>query len=180
MRYSSLAMLVACSLATSAAHADFNNTITFEGEVTDQTCKVDVNGSDKTTVKLPVVSEQSMQSLNATAGETPFTVNITECAKEGNVSLRISRESVNEKGHIKIDDTTSSAAKGYAVQLIDQDKEIPLETETHTLYALGTTTKTGDATFSIQKEFIARYIREDNDAKAGIVKAVVKYELAYQ
>jgi len=177
MRYSSLSLLVASVLAAGAAHADFNNSITFNGTVSDQTCTVKIDGQDNAEVKLPTVSEKEMKDVDSTAGDTPFVLTISDCSKDNNVSLRISKESVTEAGHVK-NSKEPGYAEGYAVRLLDDNGKIDIKATSHTEYAMGTVS----ATEGVSKTFIAQYVREKagNEAVAGSVKAVLKYELTYK
>lgn len=67
------------ALSTSVLAAS-SGTITFNGELTDTTCKVDVNGQgENALVKLPTVSITELTQDKATAGRTSFNLNLTEC-----------------------------------------------------------------------------------------------------
>ncbi|WP_145492215.1 fimbrial protein [Yersinia rohdei] len=69
------------SASTSIAMAASNNTITFQGEVTAQTCSVSVNGVDANPmVLLPTVSSSDLDASGKTAGKTTFTLGVTGCA----------------------------------------------------------------------------------------------------
>jgi major type 1 subunit fimbrin (pilin) len=73
--------LLALSLAALPALAfAAPNTIHFQGEVTDQTCQVTVNGNTgDPTVLLPSVPAMSLAAANSTAGQTTFTVAVSDC-----------------------------------------------------------------------------------------------------
>ncbi|AJJ11475.1 putative fimbrial protein [Yersinia rohdei] len=69
------------SASTTIAMAASNNTITFQGEVTAQTCSVSVNGVDANPmVLLPTVSSSDLDASGKTAGKTTFTLGVTGCA----------------------------------------------------------------------------------------------------
>lgn len=69
------------SASTTIAMAASNNTITFQGEVTAQTCSVSVNGVDANpVVLLPTVSSSDLDASGKTAGKTTFTLGVTGCA----------------------------------------------------------------------------------------------------
>ncbi len=69
------------SASTTFAMAASNNTITFQGEVTAQTCSVTVNGADANPmVLLPTVSSSDLDVSGKTAGKTAFTLGVTGCA----------------------------------------------------------------------------------------------------
>jgi len=173
MRYSPIALLVACTLAASASHAE-PNSITFEGEVTDQTCEVTIDGNTATTVTLPTVQQKELDA-NTVAGETQFLVSITGCqadkgAGKNTVQVKLHHANISEQGNLVNSD---SNAKGIAVQLFDNDQAINLKTKA--VLPIGTI----DAThLKFDKTFTAKYIKE-GDITPGKVKAVAQYELNY-
>jgi len=178
MRHSSFVLLAACGLATSLAQAQTSPpTITFEGEVTDQTCTATINGQTDAVVALPLVKTSDFQSAGATAGTTPFTVNISGCANvaEGKtqpVSIKFTGPNVTPQGYLA--NTASNGAADVAVQLLDGTQPIDLLTPT--------TVKVGDLsgpTPSASKEFTAQYVSEAASVGAGKVTAVVEYTLSY-
>ncbi|STS63043.1 putative fimbriae; major subunit [Klebsiella aerogenes] len=64
----------------SAANAASTGTITFNGELTDTTCDVDVNGQGAdATVTLPTVSINQLTKPGNTAGRTSFNMNLSNC-----------------------------------------------------------------------------------------------------
>lgn len=73
----------ALALGSVAAHAA-DGTVRINGMVTDQTCEVSA-GSEDITVTLPTVGVGSLANPGATAGRTPFTINLENC-KAGEVS----------------------------------------------------------------------------------------------
>ena len=76
-----LSVFVGLSSAVSAFAAS-DNTITFQGEVTDQTCAVTINGNAVSpVVLLPTVSISDFAS-STTAGATNFEVGVSGCAVE--------------------------------------------------------------------------------------------------
>lgn len=75
-----LVTLVLLTLPSIALAATSNNTIKFQGEVAEQTCMVDINGTANTpVVLLPTVSTSNLNQVNAVAGKTNFTINLTGC-----------------------------------------------------------------------------------------------------
>ncbi len=57
-----------------------NNTITFQGEVTAQTCSVTVNGLEANpVVLLPTVSSSDLDASGQTKGKTTFTLGVSGC-----------------------------------------------------------------------------------------------------
>lgn len=76
----SLSLLVAMGLATVGAQAASTGTIIFNGELTDTTCDVDVNGQGAdATVTLPTVSVNQLAASGDTTGRTSFNMNLSKC-----------------------------------------------------------------------------------------------------
>ncbi|HBM3280052.1 TPA: type 1 fimbrial protein [Klebsiella oxytoca] len=68
------------SAATLSAQAASTGTITFNGELTDTTCEVDINGQGSdATVVLPTVSSSQLTAPGDTAGLTSFNMNVSGC-----------------------------------------------------------------------------------------------------
>ncbi|EMF0789995.1 fimbrial protein [Klebsiella quasipneumoniae] len=76
----SLSLLAALGMGMSAANAASTGTITFNGELTDTTCDVDVNGQGAdATVTLPTVSINQLTAPGNTTGRTSFNMNLSKC-----------------------------------------------------------------------------------------------------
>lgn len=75
-----VASLVASFGSVGLAQAASTGTITFNGELTANTCDVVVDGQDAdATVVLPTVSTNQLQSVNRTAGDTGFVMALSNC-----------------------------------------------------------------------------------------------------
>ncbi len=78
IKTSSLLMAL-LALMGGAAHA-FDGTITVNGNITANTCSIQVNnGTTDGVVGLPTVSSSTLLQTGDTAGETPFTISLTGC-----------------------------------------------------------------------------------------------------
>ncbi|EQA1694738.1 fimbrial protein [Enterobacter hormaechei] len=67
-------------LASASSQAASTGTITFNGELTDTTCDVDVNGQGSdATVTLPTVSINQLTAAGNTTGRTSFNMNLSKC-----------------------------------------------------------------------------------------------------
>lgn len=76
----SLSLFVALGMTAVSAQASSTGTITFNGELTDTTCKVDIDGQGAdATVVLPAVSVNELAATGETAGRTSFNMNLSEC-----------------------------------------------------------------------------------------------------
>lgn len=66
--------------ATLSAQAASTGTITFNGELTDTTCEVDINGQGSdATIVLPTVGVNQLTASGNTTGRTSFNMNISDC-----------------------------------------------------------------------------------------------------
>ncbi|HBV8970900.1 TPA: fimbrial protein [Klebsiella oxytoca] len=76
----SASLFTILSAATLSAQAASTGTITFNGELTDTTCEVDVNGQGSdATVVLPTVGVNQLTASGKTTGRTAFNMNISNC-----------------------------------------------------------------------------------------------------
>lgn len=73
-----LSVLMASALFSTNALAS-DNTITFMGEVSDETCSISVNGSDASPVVLLPTVTATVLNANQVAGATPFDIGVTGC-----------------------------------------------------------------------------------------------------
>ncbi|HDC4501962.1 TPA: type 1 fimbrial protein, partial [Enterobacter kobei] len=66
------------AIASLSAQAASTGTITFNGELTDTTCEVDINGQGSdATVILPTVGVNELTASGDTTGRTTFNMNIS-------------------------------------------------------------------------------------------------------
>lgn len=96
-----------------------NNTIKFQGEVAEQTCMVDINGTANTpVVLLPTVSTSNLNQVNSVAGKTNFTINLTGCniaIQDTQISSVFQGMNVTSGGNLG----NIGTARNVAIQLID-------------------------------------------------------------
>jgi major type 1 subunit fimbrin (pilin) len=78
MKKTVLATMFAVAMVPAFSYAA-DGKIDFTGEVTGQTCKIN-NGAPNMTVALPKVSTTTLKDAGATAGNTVFTIKLTECS----------------------------------------------------------------------------------------------------
>lgn len=75
-----LSILAVLGLGNTVANAASSGTITFNGELTDSTCDVEVNGqSSDASVTLPTVSIKQLTQPGNTAGRTAFNMKLSDC-----------------------------------------------------------------------------------------------------
>lgn len=76
----SFSLMVALGMIIPSANAASTGTITFNGELTDTTCDVNVNGQGAdATVTLPTVSIKELAKAGDTTGRTSFNMNLSNC-----------------------------------------------------------------------------------------------------
>jgi len=174
MRHSSFILLTACGLAASLAQAQ-TPTITFEGEVTDQTCKATINGQTDAVVMLPTVRTSEFAAANATAGPTSFTLDISGCTAvttgTREVKVKFLGRNVTASGNLG----NTNPGNGVSVQLVDGNDTLDLSTG---IVERKVGDLSGSAT-SLSKDFTARYVSETDTVTPGKVTAVVEYTLSY-
>jgi len=182
MRYSPIALLVACTLAGSAAHAALN-TITFEGEVAAQTCKADINGETDAVVMLPVVSAQALNSGEKKAGLTPFTMTLTGCtAKDSDTAIKVKFQALKVSAGKNLANTADTSPAQNVAVLVTENKDgaSPITFENNATATTGEVFKLEANKETTSHTFAAQYINDsDQNAVAGAVKATVSYTLSY-
>lgn len=160
--------------------------VTFQGEVTDQTCAVSINGQLGSIVLMPTVSMSDFGSTLAngqSAGQTPFTVSVTGCKAptSGGQSIRTTFLGYDvdvATGALGNRLTGPDAAKGFGIQLMDAGSAgSPIRLSGLTSVD-GVKLAVGQTETSY--DFGARYFVIDKTiATAGEITAVVEYTLSY-
>lgn len=186
MKKLTLATLIASSLAfaSTAAFAETNangavGVITINGEVVETTCTVNGGGSGDLTVELPKVSKSLLQTPAQTAGDTTFTIKLTNCnPNSGDVRTYFynNEDKISANGRLINVDTSGTKATNVTIQLatlrgnpIDVTKDIAGQGVPQDSISGG----------SANLSYLARYYAE-GAATAGKVKGQVSYMIAYQ
>lgn len=164
----------ALALGSVAAHAA-DGTVTINGKVTDQTCKVSANSKD-ITVTLPTVGVGSLATAGTTAGRTPFTINLENC-KAGQVSAFFETSGNVDAASGRLNNI--SDAQNVQVQLLS-DSSVVIPVLANATQAPVTTKATvandGDpAALNYYAEYYAT-----GAATAGNVATSVQYTINYQ
>ena len=164
----------ALALGSVAAHAA-DGTVTINGKVTDQTCKVSANSKD-ITVTLPTVGVGSLATAGTTAGRTPFTINLENC-KAGEVSAFFETGGNVDAASGRLNNTGD--ASNVQVQLLS-DSSVVIPVLANATQADVTTKATvendGD---SAALNYYAEYYAT-GAATAGNVATSVQYTINYQ
>jgi len=175
MKKLTLSVLVLSGLFV--ANAQANNTITFQGEVSDQTCEVAVNGaSGNQTVLLPTVSAAALATGGATAGETPFTISVSGCTASASVTA-IGTDFVGSNVTSSGDLGNTGSATNVALQLLNTVGG-PVVNLTSGARVSGLSLA-ANAT-GASHDFAVRYVAEGTGATAGSVISSVQYAVSYQ
>jgi len=157
------------------------NTIHFQGEVTDQTCQVTVNGNPSDpVVLLPSVPASALASAGDTAGQTTFTVAVGGCmapiATTQAISTVFVGNLVTPAGNLG----NTGTATNVALQLLDPANPTPsFDLSGATGFAAPGLVLQDGAT-SATHDFAVRYISEAGSATAGSVLGSVQYSISYE
>ena len=155
-------------------------TITFEGEVTDQTCTPSINGQDNAIVLLPTVPSSELATVGDVTGLTPFTISVAKCTADATNALNITTKFLGrnvKNGNLVNTALTPTAATNVALQLTTDEKgETPVVLDGVTPVA-GLVVEKGQT--SGEHTFGVRYIAVDGAATAGKVTSIAEYTLSY-
>ncbi|WP_058910316.1 fimbrial protein [Entomohabitans teleogrylli] len=169
------AALASVILSGNALASD--NTITFMGEVTDETCSVSVNGTDAAPiVLLPTVSSSTLSTPADTAGQTTFDIGVSGCTGSP-AGVNISTVFVGNNVSAGTGNLVSTGtASEVEIQILDTaDTEIDFR---------DTFTGAGDLTLAAgETDATATYTAQyyaTGASTAGTVQASLQYAVSYQ
>lgn len=176
MTKTSLAALLITALGSTAAMAASDNTITFQGEVTDETCSIAINGNGaRPVILMPTVSSSELSQSGETAGPVTFDIGLTGCtgsATETKISTVFVGNQVTSNGNLG----NTGTAENVEVQILDTaNKEINL---TSGFTGEGDLTLPADST-EASSTYTAQYFAS-GAATAGSVEASLQYAVSYQ
>lgn len=168
---------IAASVISLSALADSTNTITFKGEVSEQTCEVTINGvTARPVVLLPTISKSQLASADTSAGLTTFTLGVTGCAVTSgalDVKTVFVGNNVSATGNLE---NTGSATNVELQLLTDAGGATPVDLRTSTAIA-GVTVPAGQT--SGEHDFAVQYYSPTGSATAGTVLGSVQYAVTY-
>lgn len=178
MKKSVISMATSLVLSTAflaSGVASANNTITFNGEVTDQTCSVMVNGNDSNPiVLLETVAAAQLEEAGSTAGAKTFSVGITGCTApqaQVDVTTVFVANGVTDNGNL----LSTGTAENVALQIMDTEgNPVNLSSEAN----LSGLVLEADST-SASAEFGVAYISENGNATPGSVTGALQYSVVY-
>ncbi|HGJ5859443.1 MAG TPA: fimbrial protein [Arsenophonus nasoniae] len=156
-------------------------TITFQGEVSAQTCETEVNKETNSIVLLNNVSVAQLSGAGSKAGLTPFTVTIKNCTApttDLQVNTKFLGHNVTTAGNLaNLIAPADNGAENVAIQITtDESGTTPVVLNGVTRVP-GLVLKKDETTAS--HTFGVQYISENGNAKAGQVKAMVEYTVGY-
>jgi major type 1 subunit fimbrin (pilin) len=176
---SKLALLLALTGAAAISQSAFaaDGTITFNGNITAQTCTISGNGSGPNfTVALPTVSASTLSTAGATAGRSPFNIALTNCTPDSGTV-----HTFFEQGPT-IDTTTGNlvlnagGATNVQIQLQNSDfSNIALNQPDSGQNSKTVPIQNGAATLHYYAQYIAT-----GKAGAGAANSSVMYTMSYQ
>ena len=157
---------------SSAFAAD--GTITINGKVTASTCVINSDNPDFV-VTLPTVSTTVLADT-ATAGRTPFTINLTGCTEATNVATYFEPGSTVDFATGRLNNTTTGGAANVQVQLLGSNNAVipVLAGPTQTNSQVVATDVNGAAALNYYAEYYATGV-----AGAGDVTTSVQYTITY-
>ncbi|WP_331456686.1 fimbrial protein, partial [Bordetella pseudohinzii] len=191
------ALLLGLTLNAPPAHA-VDGTITINGEITDQTCKI--NNAEppyNLIVNLPKIGTKAIKSVNDTAGATVFDIKLTDCpAALNNSKLKAYFEpgATTDYGTGNLLAYTTAAAKTVAQASIPDragatvfnNVQIQLANLNGNTIKMGVDSATQaaqDVTVTNQTatlRYMARYVRTSANAiTAGKLETYVQYSIVY-
>jgi len=170
-----LGLLVAGYSMTASAVSD--NTISFQGEVSDQTCEVTVNSDSAPVVLLPTAAVSSLTTAGDVAGTTSFEIALSGCTtatEATTINTVFSGNLVDTANAGTL--TNTGTATNVNLQLLDTTSSaIDLSstwTSTNNELGLAVGDESASATFYVQ-------YYATGQAVAGTVAGSVEYAVSY-
>lgn len=160
-------------------------TVTFQGEVTDQTCDININGDTNSIVLLPTVKAADLGSAGASTGVTPFTITLSNCGGTSEGVSAARTVTTNFLGHSVISGTgildntaTDSKATNVGIQLLETNDANAEAISLDGVTAAKSTITLASGATSGSHTFGAKYYATGK-ASAGKVTAVAEYTVSY-
>ncbi|WP_269433782.1 fimbrial protein, partial [Bordetella pseudohinzii] len=199
VKIATASLAVASMMSVPPAHA-VDGTITINGEITDQTCKIE--GQDppyNLLVNLPKIGTKALKDVNSTAGATPFTIKLTDCPStlSGDVKAYFEPGSSTDYGTGNLIAYTTAAPVAAAVaaipspaaavfdnvqiQLVNLNgNAIKLGTDVQHQQAQAATLTANGGSKQATLRYLARYIKSGaGGIKAGKLVTYVQYSIVY-
>ncbi|MBA6061152.1 fimbrial protein [Pseudomonas juntendi] len=181
MNIRAIAIAVA-AIMTAPGLASAANTITFSGEVTDQTCSAVVDGNTEPTVVMQSVPASALSGGSGkSAGETKFTLRLTGCAAPNGANEQFTTlfQAINPTSLGNLTNTAVNGATGVALQLLDGPGGNPVVLAGGEAVEAGKIVLSSGQT-STSYDYAVRYVSEKDTVTAGPVLSAVTYTLRYE
>jgi len=152
-------------------------TITINGKLTQSTCTVNVNGgTPDAVITLPQLSTSELATAGTTAGETAFTMNLTNCdPAEGSVRAYFEHGPTVDATSGRLNNTNAAGAKNVQVELLDS--------KSNSLHVGNTSQRNNPATALVNGAadlvYTARYYAT-GASTAGELATSVTYSIDYE
>ncbi|EPY4716700.1 TPA: type 1 fimbrial protein [Klebsiella pneumoniae] len=160
--------------------------VTFNGEIITNTCTV-ISGDKDKIVTLPTVQVSALSAANQTAGTTPFTIGLENCATASDVSVYFEpNENVSTEGRLKNTIPAGGAANGannVDIELLNNNHGV-IDLANQTIDPASGKVTGGNSTVvtpvngSATLPFYARYFATD-EAEPGKVSSYVNFTIVY-
>lgn len=179
-----VALSAALALGASATASAQDGLITFNGEVLATTCEVSFPGVGGTAkdpvITLPTVSTTSLATVGATAGRTPFSVQVgtatAPCAVGNDVAIELNPNSNASIAGGRLNNIlTTGNATGVQVRLIDGSGAPITLNDSAPWTSARTAFASGVATLNFYGEYYA-----EAAAGPGLVSSTVEYTIDYK
>ena len=179
-KYSGLltGLTVAVAAAIPAASYAADGTITFNGNITAQTCQVSGSGgASNFTVTLPTVSTTALSADGQTAGATPFNIALKNCSPDsGNALTYFEPGATVDTTTGRLRNSTGTAQK-VQVGLLNSDfSVIKLGAAQASQNSQSVAISSGSATLN----YFAQYVATGGAGGAGRVNTTTLYSIVYQ
>ncbi|AOY02230.1 hypothetical protein BJP62_05935 [Jeongeupia sp. USM3] len=180
MNLAVVAAAISAGFAISAAPVQAGGSIAVVGAVNSSTCVVDGAAAGQAVV-LPSVGVSALPNLADTAGDTPFSISMTDCAVDAGKTHLVhaffeAGPRTNSEGRLTPDRDTGGA-DGVEIEVLNEDR---------TPVRLGWDDASQNsqkvvvnADGSIQMQYVARYYRS-GELRPGELDASVQYSIVYE
>lgn len=175
-------LLASMALFSVCANAASDNTVHFQGEVSSQTCNVNINGNSASPiVLLPTIAASEFENPADVKGATTFTIGVSDCAT-GAASIKtvFAGNNITTTGNLG----NTGTAKNVSIQLLDSNGTDELEFANGTTVSTAAFTKAEGATSATQTLTAQYYAEPDSTTtpyavSAGTVVASAQYSITY-
>lgn len=160
-----------------------DGTITFNGNITGQTCDINGNGTGGKdfTVTLPTVSKSTLASAGSWAGRTPFSIGLSNCSPAtGNVSTYFEPGASVDltTGQLAVD-SGANAATNVELALLNSDTS-----QIHVGATTGGADSSGSESVALSSgaatlNYYVQYVAYNGAATEGSVASRVNYTIVY-